>query len=73
MDRIGLLALLARALERAGADLAWAKVNTFGSTATDVFCVTVPPEPDVRTAMEKQLLAVLGAPAVVLEDEPVGD
>jgi [protein-PII] uridylyltransferase len=84
MDRIGLLALLARALERAGADMVWAKVNTFGSTAADVFCVTVPdgygaaelPEKGpvgARVAVEKELLAVLGAPAVVLLDEPVGD
>ena len=43
MDRLGLLALLTRALERAGADIAWAKVNTFGSTAADVFCVSVLP------------------------------
>ena len=42
MDRIGLLAVLAQALERAGADIAWAKVNTFGSTAADVFCMAVP-------------------------------
>lgn len=84
MDRIGLLALLARALERAGADMVWAKVNTFGSTAADVFCVTVPdgygaaelPEKGpvgARVAVEKELLAVLGAPAVVLLNEPVGD
>ena len=44
MDRIGLLALLTRALERAGADIVWAKVNTFGSTAADVFCVRCRPE-----------------------------
>ena len=42
MDKMGLLALLARALERSGADIVWAKVNTFGSTAADVFCVTRP-------------------------------
>jgi [protein-PII] uridylyltransferase len=92
MDRIGLLALLTRALERAGADIAWAKVNTFGSTAADVFCVTVPVESlDVsaagsgaaklngdcnkaaRAAVEEQLLAMLGASAHALVDEPVGD
>jgi [protein-PII] uridylyltransferase len=64
MDRPGLLALLARALERAGADIAWAKVNTFGSTAADVFCVElpadVPEEAGAQAAVEKQLLAVLG-------------
>lgn len=60
MDRLGLLALLARALERAGADVRWAKVHTFGSTAADVFCVELPDEPDAQAAVEKQLLAVLG-------------
>jgi [protein-PII] uridylyltransferase len=79
MDRIGLLALLAQALERAGADIAWAKVNTFGSTAADVFCVAVPvesggdPSTAARDAVEKQLLAVLGASANAVVDEPVAD
>ena len=77
MDRSGLLALLTRALERAGADIAWAKVNTFGSTAADVFCVTVPAhsegEHDARAAIEQNLLAVLGGPAVEVLEEPVGD
>jgi [protein-PII] uridylyltransferase len=79
MDRIGLLALLAQALERAGVDIAWAKVNTFGSTATDVFCVEVPVESNgddneaARAAVEKHLLAVLGASADAVVDEPVGD
>jgi [protein-PII] uridylyltransferase len=68
-DRPGLLALLARALERAGADIAWAKVNTFGSTAADVFCVELPAEAPqepgaaelgAQAAVEKHLLAVLG-------------
>jgi [protein-PII] uridylyltransferase len=78
-DRIGLLAVLAQALERAGADIAWAKVNTFGSTAADVFCVTVPVESDgsqstaAREAVEKQLLGVLGASADAVVDEPVAD
>jgi [protein-PII] uridylyltransferase len=71
MDRPGLLALLTRALERAGADIVWAKVNTFGSTAADVFCVVLPtdsaatePSGDdgTRAEVEKHLLAVLGAP-----------
>jgi [protein-PII] uridylyltransferase len=84
MDRLGLLALLTRALERAGADIVWAKVNTFGSTVADVFCVTVPTESGTaepsaksdegaRAAVEQHLLAVLGASADVLLDEPVGD
>jgi [protein-PII] uridylyltransferase len=88
MDRIGLLAFLAQALERAGADIAWAKVNTFGSTAADVFCVTVPVESlqesgavesngdhdkAARAAVEKHLLALLGASADAVVDEPIGD
>ncbi|WP_186242411.1 [protein-PII] uridylyltransferase [Mycobacterium simulans] len=73
MDRTGLLALLTRAMERAQADIVWAKVNTFGSTAADVFCVTVPADSDARAAVKKHLLAVLGARADVLVDEPVGD
>ncbi len=76
MDRLGLLALLTRALERADADVQWAKVNTFGSTAADVFCVTVPSvdgEQGPRAAVEQHLLAVLGGPAVEVLDEPVGD
>jgi [protein-PII] uridylyltransferase len=84
MDRIGLLALLAQALERAGADIGWAKVNTFGSTAADVFCVAVPvesaapelngdPNQAARAAVEEHLLAVLGVSADVVVGEPVGD
>ena len=75
MDRLGLLALLARALERGGAEIQWAKVNTFGSTAADVFCVTVPSgagTAEPRTAIEKNLFAVLGGPAVEVLEEPVG-
>ncbi|CAM4286317.1 PII uridylyl-transferase [Mycobacterium basiliense] len=76
VDRPGLLALLTRALERAGANIVWAKVNTFGSTAADVFCVTVAAdteESEVRAAVERELSAVLGPQANVLVDEPVGD
>jgi [protein-PII] uridylyltransferase len=82
MDRLGLLALLTRALERAGADIVWAKVNTFGSTAADVFCVTVSEEAveaagdaehGARDTVEQSLLAVLGGPVVEVLEEPVGD
>lgn len=85
MDRLGLLALLTRALERAGTDIVWAKVNTFGSTAADVFCVTVSAEAaeaaevagdaehGARDAVEQSLLAVLGGPAVEVLEEPIGD
>ncbi|ORA07513.1 [protein-PII] uridylyltransferase [Mycobacterium arosiense] len=82
MDRLGLLALLTRALERAGTDIVWAKVNTFGSTVADVFAVTVSEqavaaagdaEHGARDAVEQSLLAVLGGPAVEVLEEPVGD
>jgi [protein-PII] uridylyltransferase len=76
MDRLGLLALLTRALERAGSDIVWAKVNTFGSTAADVFCVTVRADAgtvEPRTAVEQHLLTVLGGSAVEVLEEPVGD
>jgi [protein-PII] uridylyltransferase len=74
IDRVGLLALLAQALERAGADIAWAKVNTFGSTAADVFCMSLPAECDNGQAdVEKHLLAVLGASAEAVVHELVGD
>jgi [protein-PII] uridylyltransferase len=71
MDRPGLLALLTRALERAGADIVWAKVNTFGSTAADVFCIVLPtgdePSGDetARAEVQKHILAVLNAPGDV--------
>lgn len=74
MDRLGLLAMLTRALERAGTDIVWAKVNTFGSTAADVFCVTAASGGQAgRDAVEQSLLAALGGPAVEVLEEPVGD
>jgi [protein-PII] uridylyltransferase len=62
-DRAGLLALLAGALERAGADIDWAKVTTLGSMVDDVFCVSLPDDADARHAVDQHLLAVLGAAA----------
>jgi [protein-PII] uridylyltransferase len=64
-DRAGLLALLAGALERVGADIDWAKVTTLGSMVDDVFCVSLPDDADARTVVEQHLLAVLGAPGDV--------
>jgi [protein-PII] uridylyltransferase len=58
-DRTGLLALLTGALERAGADIDWAKVTTLGSMVDDVFCVSMPDGADARTVVEQHLLAVL--------------
>jgi [protein-PII] uridylyltransferase len=62
-DRTGLLALLTGALERAGADIDWAKVTTLGSMVDDVFCVSLPDHADARTVVEQHLLAVLGTTA----------
>jgi [protein-PII] uridylyltransferase len=72
-DRTGLLALLTGALERAGADIVWAKVTTVGSMVDDVFCVALPargaaaksagqPGSGLRAAIEQHLLVVLDAP-----------
>jgi [protein-PII] uridylyltransferase len=69
-DRAGLLALLTGALERAGADIVWAKATTVGSTVDDAFCVVLPGQAAEstgeastggRAAVEQRLLAVLPA------------
>ncbi|MET0702289.1 MAG: [protein-PII] uridylyltransferase, partial [Mycobacterium sp.] len=76
-DRAGLLAVLTGVLERAGVDIAWAKVTTLGSSVVDAFCIVVPalttgvdqavaPEyAAVRETLERELYAVLPAPAPV--------
>ena len=38
-DRAGLLAVLTAVFERAGVDIAWAKVTTLGSSVVDAFCI----------------------------------
>ncbi len=51
--------------ERAGVDIAWAKVTTLGSSVVDVFGLTVPASSsvdEVRTQLERELYAVLPAP-----------
>jgi [protein-PII] uridylyltransferase len=65
-DRAGLLARLTGALERAGADIVWAKVTTRGSMVDDVFCVVLSTgsaeaTSGVRAAIERDLFAALGA------------
>ena len=73
-DRPGLLALLTGALERAGADIDWAKVSTRGSMVDDVFCIALParsaaakaagePGSSTRAAIEHHVLSVLEVPA----------
>ncbi|KAA8964278.1 [protein-PII] uridylyltransferase [Mycobacterium sp.] len=67
-DRPGLLARLAGVLERAGVDIAWAKVTTRGSMVNDVFCVVPHPAAahalsGLRSVIEHDLLAVLRVPS----------
>jgi [protein-PII] uridylyltransferase len=70
-DRAGLLAVLTNVFERAGVDIAWAKVNTLGSSVNDVFGIVAPPaasadDPDhaeLRAALERDLYAVLPSAA----------
>jgi [protein-PII] uridylyltransferase len=63
-DRTGLLALLTGVFERAGVDIAWAKVVTLGLSAIDTFCIVLPDHAEgspalTREAPERDLLAVL--------------
>ncbi|MGP4053594.1 [protein-PII] uridylyltransferase [Mycobacterium sp. 4D054] len=62
-DRAGLLAVLTRVFERAGADIAWAKVTTMGSSVVDAFGIVLPTDdPAARHNVERELYAVLPAP-----------
>jgi len=64
-DRAGLLAVLTAVFERAGADIAWAKVTTLGSSVVDAFGLVLPPGSPanaVRQNLERDLYAVLPAP-----------
>ncbi|MDN4520634.1 [protein-PII] uridylyltransferase [Mycolicibacterium austroafricanum] len=62
-DRAGLLAVLTRVLERAGVDIAWAKVTTLGSSVVDAFGIVLPADgPAARLNLERELFAVLPAP-----------
>ncbi len=76
-DRAGLLAMLTRVFERAGVDIAWAKVTTLGSSVVDAFCIVVPPlaGPDVtdlRAKLERELYAVLPTPPPAKPVEAAG-
>jgi [protein-PII] uridylyltransferase len=63
-DRAGLLARLTAVFERDGVDIAWAKVTTLGSSVVDVFGITtVGDAGEVRADLERDLFAVLPAPA----------
>ncbi|MGI9124655.1 MAG: [protein-PII] uridylyltransferase, partial [Mycobacterium sp.] len=61
-DRTGLLAVLTSVFERAGADIDWAKITTFGSTVIDVFAISAPATAAAREALERELYAALPAP-----------
>lgn len=62
-DRAGLLAVLTGVFERAGVDIAWAKVTTLGSSVVDAFGIVLPADDGtVRRELESQLFAVLPAP-----------
>ena len=63
-DRAGLLAVLTAVFERAGVDIDWARITTFGSTVIDVFAISVPASEAAREALERELHAALPAPAV---------
>ena len=61
-DRTGLLAVLTGVFEKAGVDIAWAKITTFGSSVIDVFAITAPASRAAREALESELYAALPAP-----------
>jgi [protein-PII] uridylyltransferase len=61
-DRIGLLYRVAAALERRGADVRWAKVETLGCSVVDSFCLVGPNgeaslPPEYRRELERAVLA----------------
>ncbi|MFP5022947.1 [protein-PII] uridylyltransferase [Pseudonocardia phyllosphaerae] len=57
-DRIGLLHHVTAALERAGVDLRWARVETLGVSVVDSFGVAGVPDAAARRDIEKGVLAV---------------
>lgn len=64
-DRAGLLAMLTGVFERAGVDIAWAKVTTLGSSVIDAFGIVLPAidgNGSLRATLERDLFAVLPAP-----------
>lgn len=61
VDYPGLLAVLTGVCERAGADIAWAKITTRGSSVIDIFAFTAETvrSPSERAHLEQQLYEVL--------------
>ena len=71
-DRAGMLSLLTAVFERAGVDIAWAKVTTLGSSVVDVFGVVLPEGSAgkaLQQTLERALYAVLPAPPVKQVEE----
>ncbi|MCK0440326.1 [protein-PII] uridylyltransferase [Gordonia alkaliphila] len=63
-DRPGLLAAITAVLERAGAAVVWAKVNTLGATVIDTFCVEPTVDsPAARASIGAAVLRVCPGPA----------
>ena len=63
-DRPGLLAALTGVLERAGAAVVWAKVNTLGATVIDTFCVELAEDTAAaRGTIGRAVLRVCPGPA----------
>lgn len=59
-DAPGLLARITATLERHGVDIAWARVNTLGSSVVDTFCLSTGPE---QAVLEAAIASVLPAAA----------
>lgn len=73
IDRTGLLAMLTNVFERAGVDIAWAKITTLGLSVVDLFAISLPTDAaaaEVRNALQRDLFAVLPAvgPAKPVEE-----
>lgn len=71
-DRAGLLSVLTAVFERAGVDIAWAKVTTLGSSVVDAFGITLPDgsaEVAMRQTLDRELFTVLPAPPVKQAEE----
>ncbi|MEI6699547.1 MAG: [protein-PII] uridylyltransferase [Mycobacterium sp.] len=64
-DRTGLLAVLTAVFERAGVDIAWAKITTLGSSVIDVFAISAPGSAAAGDELEHDLYAALPAPPPV--------
>jgi [protein-PII] uridylyltransferase len=64
-DRTGMLAVLTGVFERAGVDIAWAKITTLGSSVIDVFAISAPDSATAADALERDLYEALPAPPPV--------